>query len=91
VLNQQRCRRRPHGQRGLEGVPLRQLLEEARPRANVRDVVFHGVDGYTDTFALAKAMDPTTLVAYEMNGQPCRCVTGSRSASSCPASTARRT
>ncbi len=52
-----------------KGVPLRQLLEEARPRSNVRDVVFHGVDGYTDTFPLAKAMDPTTLVAYEMNGQ----------------------
>ncbi|MGI9032165.1 MAG: molybdopterin-dependent oxidoreductase [Acidimicrobiales bacterium] len=53
-----------------KGVPLRQLLAEAAPRANVRDVVFHGVDGYTDTFPLAKAMDPTTLVAYEMNGQP---------------------
>ena len=52
------------------GVPLRMLLEQSRPRQNVRDVVFHGVDGYTDTFALDKAMDPTTLVAYEMNGQP---------------------
>lgn len=53
-----------------KGVPLRQLLEAAGPRGIVRDVVFHGVDGYTDTFPLAKAMDPTTLVAYEMNGQP---------------------
>ncbi len=53
-----------------KGVPLRQLLEEAGPRPGVRDVVFHGVDGYTDTFPLEKAMDPTTLVAYEMNEEP---------------------
>lgn len=52
------------------GVPLRILLEQSRPRQNVRDVVFHGVDGYTDTFGLDKAMDTTTLVAYEMNDQP---------------------
>ncbi len=53
-----------------KGVPLKALLEASGPRNNVRDVVFHGVDGYTDTFPLAKAMDPTTLVAYEMNGSP---------------------
>ena len=53
-----------------KGVPLRMLLEQSRPRKDVRDVVFHGVDGYTDTFPLAKAMDPTTLVAYEMNDRP---------------------
>jgi len=53
-----------------KGVPLRALLEASGPRTDVRDVVFHGVDGYTDTFPLAKAMDPTTLVAYEMNGSP---------------------
>ncbi len=53
-----------------KGVPLNMLLEQSAPRKNVRDVVFHGVDGYTDTFTLDKAMDPTTLVAYEMNGQP---------------------
>ncbi len=53
-----------------KGVPLRRLLEDAGPKDGVRDVVFHGVDGYTDTFPLAKAMDPTTLVAYEMNGEP---------------------
>lgn len=52
------------------GVPLRDLLEEAGPQDGVVEVVFHGVDGYTDTFAIDKAMDPTTLVAYEMNGEP---------------------
>ncbi len=53
-----------------KGVPLRALLEASGPHKDVRDVVFHGVDGYTDTFPLAKAMDQTTLVAYEMNGAP---------------------
>jgi DMSO/TMAO reductase YedYZ molybdopterin-dependent catalytic subunit len=30
----------------------------------------YGVDNYTDTFPLEKAMNRTTLIAYEMNGQP---------------------
>jgi DMSO/TMAO reductase YedYZ molybdopterin-dependent catalytic subunit len=30
----------------------------------------YGVDNYTDTFPLEKALDPTTLLAYEMNGVP---------------------
>ena len=33
-------------------------------------VRLHGVDNYTDTFPLEKAMDPTTLVVYQMNGEP---------------------
>jgi len=53
-----------------KGVPLAALLADAQPRPGVRDVVFRGVDGYTDTFALDKAMEWTTLVAYEMNGRP---------------------
>ena len=52
------------------GVPLATLLAAAGPRPGVRDVVFRGVDGYTDTFGLDKAMELTTLVAYEMNGVP---------------------
>jgi DMSO/TMAO reductase YedYZ molybdopterin-dependent catalytic subunit len=31
-------------------------------------VRFHGVDNYTDTIPLEKALKPTTLLAYEMNG-----------------------
>ena len=52
------------------GVPLRDLLEDAGPQDGVVEVVLRGADGYTDTFAFEKAMDPTTLVAYEMNGEP---------------------
>ncbi|QIN77469.1 molybdopterin-dependent oxidoreductase [Rubrobacter marinus] len=53
-----------------KGVPLRDLIEASSPREGVVEVVLHAVDGYTDTFSFEKALDPTTLVAYEMNGEP---------------------
>ncbi len=52
------------------GVPMRALLEEAGARDDAVEVVLHGADGYTDTFSFEKAMEPTTLVAYRMNGDP---------------------
>jgi DMSO/TMAO reductase YedYZ molybdopterin-dependent catalytic subunit len=52
------------------GVPMRVLLETAGVRPGVVDVLLHAADGYTDTLPLAKAMDPATLVAYGMNGEP---------------------
>ena len=52
------------------GVPLRSLIEAAGPKPGSAKVLFRAVDGYTDTIALGKAMDPTTLVAFEMNGAP---------------------
>ncbi|MEJ7801777.1 MAG: molybdopterin-dependent oxidoreductase [Candidatus Limnocylindria bacterium] len=52
------------------GVPMRVLLEEAGAREDAVEVVLHGADGYTDTFSFEKAMEPTTLVAYRMNGEP---------------------
>lgn len=51
-----------------EGIPLRDLLERAAPLSNAVRVRFHGVDNYTDTIPLEKAMDPATLLAYRMNG-----------------------
>jgi DMSO/TMAO reductase YedYZ molybdopterin-dependent catalytic subunit len=51
-----------------KGVPLRDLLERAAPLSNAARVRLHGVDNYTDTIPLEKAMKPTTLLAYEMNG-----------------------
>jgi DMSO/TMAO reductase YedYZ molybdopterin-dependent catalytic subunit len=53
-----------------KGIPMRDLLDPAAPLSNATKVRLYGVDNYTDTFPLEKAMDPTTLVAYEMNGQP---------------------
>jgi len=51
-----------------KGIPLRDLLERAAPLSNAARVRFHGVDNYTDTIPLEKAMEPTTLLAYDMNG-----------------------
>jgi DMSO/TMAO reductase YedYZ molybdopterin-dependent catalytic subunit len=53
-----------------KGTPMRDLLDPAAPLSNAAKVRLYGVDNYTDTFPLEKAMDPNTLVAYEMNGQP---------------------
>jgi DMSO/TMAO reductase YedYZ molybdopterin-dependent catalytic subunit len=33
-------------------------------------VAFHCADGYTEAIPLGDAMNPTTLLAYEMNGEP---------------------
>ncbi len=51
------------------GVPLRELLHAASPLPGATKVRLHGVDNYADTFPLEKALDPATLVAYEMNGE----------------------
>jgi DMSO/TMAO reductase YedYZ molybdopterin-dependent catalytic subunit len=51
------------------GVPLSTLLRAAGPLPGAAKVRLHGVDNYTDTFPLTKALEPTTLVAYEMNGE----------------------
>src|SRR5436189_1255822 len=53
-----------------KGFPLRDLLDQASPFSNAARVRLHGVDNYTDTILLEKAMEPTTLLAYEMNGVP---------------------
>jgi DMSO/TMAO reductase YedYZ molybdopterin-dependent catalytic subunit len=52
------------------GVPLRSLLDAAGPRAGTVEVLLRGADGYTDTIPLEKALDPSTIVVYEMNGEP---------------------
>jgi DMSO/TMAO reductase YedYZ molybdopterin-dependent catalytic subunit len=53
-----------------KGLPLRDLLDQAGVLSGAARVRLHGVDNYTDTIPLEKAMEPTTLVAYEMNGAP---------------------
>jgi DMSO/TMAO reductase YedYZ molybdopterin-dependent catalytic subunit len=53
-----------------KGVPMRDLIDQASPAPTAAKVRLHGVDNYTDTFPLEKALDPTTMVAYEMNGEP---------------------
>ena len=51
-----------------KGFPLRDVLDRAIPLSGAARVRFHGVDNYTDTIPLEKALEPTTLLAYEMNG-----------------------
>jgi DMSO/TMAO reductase YedYZ molybdopterin-dependent catalytic subunit len=51
-----------------KGFPLRDILDQAVPLSGAARVRFHSVDNYTDTIPLEKALEPTTLLAYEMNG-----------------------
>ena len=53
-----------------KGLPLRDLLDQAGVLSGAARVRLQGVDNYTDTIPLEKAMAPTTLLAYEMNGAP---------------------
>jgi len=53
-----------------KGVPLPTLLAQVKPNPDVTTVLFRAADGYYETFRFDKAMEPTTLVAYEMNGEP---------------------
>jgi DMSO/TMAO reductase YedYZ molybdopterin-dependent catalytic subunit len=53
-----------------KGVPLPTLLAQVKPKREVTTVLFRAADGYYETFKFEKAMEPTTLVAYEMNGEP---------------------
>jgi DMSO/TMAO reductase YedYZ molybdopterin-dependent catalytic subunit len=52
-----------------KGISLRALLESAGLQQPTVKVVFHGADNYADTIFLDKAMDGTTFVAWEMNGE----------------------
>lgn len=51
------------------GVPLGDLLRRAGVRASTATALIHAPDGYAETLPLAVALDPTTLLAYGMNGE----------------------
>ena len=53
-----------------KGLPLRDVLDQAGVLSGAARVRLQSVDNYTDTIPLEKAMEPTTLLAYEMNGVP---------------------
>lgn len=54
-----------------KGVPLRDVLMRAGgPAATAVKVAFRCADGYSESIPVADAMHPTTLLAYEMNGEP---------------------
>jgi DMSO/TMAO reductase YedYZ molybdopterin-dependent catalytic subunit len=51
-----------------KGIPMHDLLDQVAPLADAARVRMHGVDNYTDTIPLEKAMESNTLLAYQMNG-----------------------
>jgi DMSO/TMAO reductase YedYZ molybdopterin-dependent catalytic subunit len=52
-----------------KGIALRDLLDPAGPMADAQRVRLFGVDNYTDTIPIGKALEPTTLLVWEMNGK----------------------
>jgi DMSO/TMAO reductase YedYZ molybdopterin-dependent catalytic subunit len=80
------CAGNPSGGAGVgtavwSGVPLAEVLKQASVQPGAGTVVFHGADAgeaegapagthFARAIPLEKAMDPRTLLAYEMNGSP---------------------
>jgi len=69
------------GNAAWSGLSLADLLKRAGIQAGVTTIVFHGADSgdgegvpanthFARAIPLDKAMDPSTLLAYEMNGSP---------------------
>ena len=52
------------------GVRMRDLLERAGVREGAQEVLLIGADAYRDTFSIEKALEPTTLLVYQINGEP---------------------
>lgn len=52
------------------GLRLRDIISQAQPHANVRYVYFDSADGYYESWDIASALHPQTLMAYQKNGQP---------------------
>jgi DMSO/TMAO reductase YedYZ molybdopterin-dependent catalytic subunit len=53
-----------------KGVRLADLLATARVKPGAVKAVFHCHDDYRDSIVLERALNPGTLLAYEMNGAP---------------------
>lgn len=52
------------------GVRLRDIVSLAQPKANVGYAYFKSADGYYESWDIASALHPQTLMAYQKNGQP---------------------
>ncbi len=52
------------------GVRLADVLQRAGLRDSARRIVFQCEDDYSDSIPVEKALEATTLLAFEMNGQP---------------------
>jgi DMSO/TMAO reductase YedYZ molybdopterin-dependent catalytic subunit len=52
------------------GVRLQDLIRLAQPKSTVRYVYFKSADGYYESWDLASAVHPQTLMVYQKNGAP---------------------
>ena len=52
------------------GVRLRDIVSLAQPKANIRYAYFQSADGYYESWDMASALHPQTLLAYQKNEQP---------------------
>ncbi len=51
------------------GVKLRELAVLAQPSSKARYVYFKSADGYYESWDIASALHPQTLMAYQKNGE----------------------
>jgi DMSO/TMAO reductase YedYZ molybdopterin-dependent catalytic subunit len=51
------------------GVRLRDLAKMVQPKDSAKYVLFQSADKYTESWDLASAIHPQTLLAYQMNGE----------------------
>ena len=51
-----------------KGITLSDLIDPAAPLAEAQRVRLYGLDNYTDTIPIEKALEPTTILAWGMNG-----------------------
>ncbi|MCU0535068.1 MAG: molybdopterin-dependent oxidoreductase [Hydrococcus sp. Prado102] len=52
------------------GVRLQELAKLVQPKEGVRYVYFKSADGYYESWDLASALHPQTLMVYQKNGKP---------------------
>ena len=53
-----------------KAVRVRDVLLKAGVNSDAKTIIWHAADGYTESIPLEVAMDPVSLLAYEMNGGP---------------------
>jgi len=52
------------------GIRLREIVALAKPKANAKFAYFKSADGYYESWDIASALHPQTLLAYQKNGEP---------------------
>ena len=50
------------------GIPLKNILKEAKIRHNARTVVFYSVDGYSTSLSVEDSLKDAVVLSYKLNG-----------------------